>query len=76
MSEVKNCEPVYALALFPEAGRLPHAPEMVRVNYDRQTAEFTHYRQKLSAQRGIRGASTCARILHISLFLDGTNNNE
>ncbi|MBS7672703.1 DUF2235 domain-containing protein, partial [Vibrio cholerae] len=45
-------------------------------NYYQQTAEAENYRQELNSQRGIRGASTCARSLHISLFFDGTNNNE
>jgi len=76
MSEVKNREPVYAPALFPKTGRLPNAPAAVRANYRRQTAEVELYRQELNAQRGLRGASTCARALHISLFFDGTNNNE
>ncbi|POF41284.1 hypothetical protein B0D71_13755 [Pseudomonas laurylsulfativorans] len=76
MSEVKNRDSVYVPALFPKAGRLPSDSEAVRANYQRQTAEVELYRQKLNAQRGFRGASTCARALHISLFFDGTNNNE
>jgi hypothetical protein len=76
MSEVKSSEPVYAPALFPKEGRLPNDPQRVLANYHRQTAEVESYRQKMNAQRGLRGASTCARSLHISLFFDGTNNNE
>ncbi|POF41280.1 hypothetical protein B0D71_13735 [Pseudomonas laurylsulfativorans] len=76
MSEVKNRDSVHVPALFPNAGRLPCDPETVRANYQRQTAEVELYRQKLNAQRGFRGASTCARALHISLFFDGTKNNE
>ena len=76
MSEVKNREPVYAPAMFPKEGRLPSNPQEVRENYDLQSAEMKLYRQKLNAQRGLRGASTCARALHISLFFDGTKNNE
>ena len=76
MSEVKNREPVYAPASFPKKRRLPTNPEQVLENYHRQTAEVEQYRQQLNAQRGFRGASTCARSLHISLFFDGTNNNE
>ncbi|WP_449104514.1 T6SS phospholipase effector Tle1-like catalytic domain-containing protein [Pseudomonas mohnii] len=76
MSEVKSREPVYTPALFPKEGRLPAAPQQVLANYHRQTAEVEQYRQQLNAQRGFRGASTCARSLHISLFFDGTNNNE
>ncbi|HEF4762082.1 TPA: DUF2235 domain-containing protein [Pseudomonas putida] len=76
MSEIKNRDSVYVPALFPKARRLPRDSASVRDNYQRQTAEVKLYRQKLNAQRGFRGASTCARALHISLFFDGTNNNE
>ncbi|MEB0189602.1 DUF2235 domain-containing protein, partial [Pseudomonas sp. Bout1] len=76
MSEVKSSESVYVPALFPKAGRLPSDPQKVSDNYDLQMAETQKYRQELNAQRGLRGASTCARSLHISLFFDGTNNNE
>ena len=76
MSEVKYTDPVYAPAQFPKKRRLPIDPEAVSENYHRQMAEFNLHRQALNAQRGLRGASTCARSLHISLFFDGTNNNE
>ncbi|MFV3015287.1 DUF2235 domain-containing protein, partial [Pseudomonas sp. KHB2.9] len=76
MSEVKSTESVYVPALFPKAGRLPSDPQKVSDNYDLQMAETEPYRQELNARRGLRGASTCARSLHISLFFDGTNNNE
>ncbi|CAK9890003.1 DUF2235 domain-containing protein [Pseudomonas fluorescens] len=76
MSEVKNTESVYVPALFPKKGRLPSDMQSVIDNYDLQMAETEKYRQELNAQRGLRGASTCARSLHISLFFDGTNNNE
>jgi hypothetical protein len=76
MSEMKNRESVYVPALFPDAGRMINDPETVRANYQRQQAEVELYRQGLNAERGLRGASTCARALHISVFFDGTNNNE
>ena len=76
MSEVNSAESVYVPAFFPKVGRLPHDQQTVMNNYCQQTAEAENYRQELNAQRGIRGASTCARSLHISLFFDGTNNNE
>lgn len=76
MSEIKSRESVYVPAIFPKTRRLPSSPELVRANYRRQIAEVELYRQELNAQRGFRGASTCARALHISLFFDGTNNNE
>ncbi|WP_445261591.1 T6SS phospholipase effector Tle1-like catalytic domain-containing protein [Pseudomonas sp. RL_105y_Pfl2_101] len=76
MSEIKSRETVFAPALFPKQGRLPSDPQAVRKNYERQAAEVNNYRQEQNAKRGLRGASTCARALHISLFFDGTNNNE
>ncbi|WPN51263.1 hypothetical protein QMK52_20495 [Pseudomonas sp. P9_2] len=76
MSEVNSAESVHVPASFPKERRLPHDQQMVMNNYYQQTAEAENYRQELNAQRGIRGASTCARSLHISLFFDGTNNNE
>ena len=76
MFEVKNSESVCVPDLFTKAGRLPTDPQTVIDNYDLQMAETQKYRQELNAQRGLRGASTCARSLHISLFFDGTNNNE
>lgn len=76
MSEVKSIQSVYVPAFFHKSRRLPSDSQSVRANYDLQMAETETYRQELNAQRGLRGASTCARSLHISLFFDGTNNNE
>lgn len=76
MSEMINYDPAYAPALFPQEGRLPNDEQAVWENYYKQTAELENYCQQLNAARGFRGASTCARALHISLFFDGTNNNE
>ncbi|MCO7568224.1 DUF2235 domain-containing protein [Pseudomonas sp. S 311-6] len=76
MSEVNNNEPVYVPAMFPPEGRLPHDLQAVRANYRQQKAEERDYRQQENAARGGPGALTCAHSLHISLFFDGTNNNE
>lgn len=76
MSEVKNAESVYVPAIFPKKRRLPSDLQSVSANYDLQMIEVEQYRQELNALRGLRGASTCAHSLHISLFFDGTNNNE
>jgi hypothetical protein len=76
MPDIKSRESVHVPALFPKEGRLPMDFQAVRANYDRQTAEVELHRQQLNAQHGLRGASTCARSLHISLYFDGTKNNE
>ncbi len=76
MSEVKNHAPAYMPAAFPLAGRLPRDASAVRANYRKQMAEENRHRQLLSAAQGGRGASTCAHSLHISLFFDGTHDNE
>ena len=79
MSEVKinsGSEPVYVPASFPKQGRLPRESKAVRANYRKQMAEELCYRQAQNAASGGPGAFTCAHSLHISLFFDGTNNNE
>lgn len=76
MSEVKNSEPVYVPAAFPTEGRLPRDMKSVRANYRKQLSEELCYRQAQNAANGGPGAYTCAHSLHISLFFDGTNNNE
>lgn len=76
MSEVKGVDSVCVPDVFPMQGRLPRDSQNVRANCELQMAEVNNYRQNLNAQRGLRGASTCARSMHVSLFFDGTNNNE
>lgn len=41
-----------------------------------QLAEYRVWRGKMAAEGGAGRASTCARSLHVSLFFDGTGNNE
>ena len=76
MSEVKGSDPVYVPAVFPSKGRLPCDVTAVRANYRQQMAEERRHRQEESAARGGPGALTCAHSLHISLFFDGTQNNQ
>ncbi len=76
MSEVKTHASAHVPATFPLAGRLPRDASAVRANYRKQMAEENRHRERLSAAQGGRGAFTCAHSLHISLFFDGTNNNE
>lgn len=76
MSEMICSDPVYAPAFFPEKGRLSFDEQAVWDNHYKQAAEAEQYSQQLNVARGFRGGSICARALHISLFFDGTNNNE
>lgn len=77
MSEVKNerKENAWAPPAFPHAGRLPFDISEVNANYERQTAEENNERQKVN-QNGQRQYSKCCKSLHVSLFFDGTNNND
>jgi hypothetical protein len=77
MSEVKNNKSakVWAPPVFPLEGRLPGNVVTVTANYKKQIAE------EVCHQRGVdsKGQSLgfeCCHSLHISLFFDGTNNNE
>ena len=76
MSEIKSSEPVYVPAVFPNEGRLPRDMKAVRANYRLQMAAEHQYRQQENAVRGGSSVFTCAHSLHISLFFDGTNNND
>ncbi|EIK93224.1 hypothetical protein PMM47T1_28066 [Pseudomonas sp. M47T1] len=69
MSEVKNIESVYVLAIFPKKGRLPSDPQSVINNYDLQMAETEKCRQELNAKHGLRVDS---RYVH-NLFLESAN---
>ncbi|WP_258394896.1 hypothetical protein [Pseudomonas fluorescens] len=77
MSEVKNNSnaKVWVPPVFPVEGRLPGDVVAVTANYKKQIAE------EVCHQRGVdsKGQSLgfeCCHSLHISLFFDGTNNNE
>ena len=77
MSEV-NSNPIamaWAPPLFPGAGRLPTDVSTVSANYRKQTAEENLFRQGVNA-KGQKRHSDCCHSLHISLFFDGTNNND
>lgn len=76
MRQTMSNDTVYMPATFSATGRLPKDKEAVWENEQMQRAEFDRYRQETNAKLGLRGASTCAGSLHISLFFDGTNNNE
>jgi hypothetical protein len=76
MSEIKeNKAKVWAPPTFPVGGRLPVEIRKVTENYSKQTKEENLFRQTTNA-RGQKRHSACCHSLHISLFFDGTNNNE
>ncbi|KEX93178.1 T6SS phospholipase effector Tle1-like catalytic domain-containing protein [Pseudomonas putida] len=77
MSEVKSNSnaKVWAPPVFPVAGRLPGDVVTVTANYKRQTAEERCHQQGVNAKGQSQGFE-CCHSLHISLFFDGTNNNE
>ncbi|CRM80125.1 DUF2235 domain-containing protein [Pseudomonas sp. 25 R 14] len=76
MSEVKkrSISKAWAPPLFPVGGRFPTDASTVTANYQKQTAEENFFRQGVDA-RGQKRHSDCCHSLHISLFFDGTNNN-
>ncbi|WP_434648870.1 T6SS phospholipase effector Tle1-like catalytic domain-containing protein [Pseudomonas sp. D1-2] len=65
----------WAPPIFPVGGRLPVEMRNVVENYNKQTAEKNAFRRTSNA-RGQKRHSACCYSLHISLFFDGTNNNE
>ena len=77
MSEVKNNSKnkAWAPPSFPVAGRLPTDIKVVTSNYEKQTAEEDCFRRGLSS-KGQNQRFECCHSLHISLFFDGTNNND
>ncbi|WP_350025217.1 T6SS phospholipase effector Tle1-like catalytic domain-containing protein [Providencia rettgeri] len=57
---------------FPEQGRLVLTPKQIEANYKKIVAEERLYQRQASQSQQDR----CCKSLHISLFFDGTNNNE
>jgi hypothetical protein len=77
MSEVKSnsSAKVWAPPVFPVAGRLPGDVMTVTANCNKQTAEENFHHRQVNA-KGQSQRLECCHSLHISLFVDGTNNNE
>jgi len=77
MPEVKNNSnaKVWVPPVFPVEGRLPGDTVTVTANYKKQTAE-EHGHQREVDSKGQSQRYECCHSLHISLFFDGTNNNE
>ncbi|ROP61538.1 putative alpha/beta hydrolase family protein DUF2235 [Enterobacter sp. BIGb0383] len=75
MSQMK-ISPVLAPPYFPAEGRLPDSFDQVQANANLQIREEKEYKLRLNAQNGLNNTPPCCKSLHISLFFDGTNNNE
>jgi hypothetical protein len=78
MYEVKdkaNKAKVLAPPAFPKEGRLPGTLRAVGENYGLQTRESDQYKQKKD-ENGRSQHGKCCQAIHVSLFFDGTNNNE
>lgn len=71
-------QPACAPPPFPpaSAGRLKLTPEAVIQNYKRLKQEERDYHTQKCIEARSRGAYTCSKCLHVSLFFDGTGNNE
>jgi len=76
MSPISSGLPCWAPPVFPEGGRLLLTQKQVNANYKKQIREADVFKMQLSEQAGRRVGFTCSQSLHISLFFDGTGNNE
>ena len=74
--EMNLALPCFAPPLFPDSGRLPLSETQVNANYKKQICEENDYRASLAEESGKKGIIPCCQSLHISLFFDGTGNNE
>ncbi len=77
MSKVKKNSKAKAWSppAFPVAGRFPTDIRVVTTNYEKQTAEEDCFHRKTDSM-GRSQRFKCCQSLHISLFVDGTNNND
>ncbi|KPC53778.1 T6SS phospholipase effector Tle1-like catalytic domain-containing protein [Amantichitinum ursilacus] len=69
-------DPVTKVEAFPLAGRLPKTPAETLNNLKCQDRERAAHQSQLNVAAGSKQAPACCKPLHISLFFDGTNNNE
>lgn len=78
MSEIKNNSKSKAWAppVFPLEGRLPADVRIVTKNYQKHTYEEDRFQRTPDAQGRRSQLFCCCHSLHISLFFDGTNNND
>ncbi|WP_109399510.1 DUF2235 domain-containing protein [Proteus sp. TJ1640] len=64
-------DPCWAPPLFPQKGRLALTKEQIRANHEKLTNKEKEYYQNAKIQK----KALCCKTLHVSLFFDGTNNN-
>ncbi len=69
--QVTQGDPCWAPPLFPEQGRLPLSTNQIDNNFLKLRIEESQYQRS-----DIKNRMLCVKSLHISLFFDGTNNNE
>ncbi|XXN64207.1 T6SS phospholipase effector Tle1-like catalytic domain-containing protein [Enterobacter ludwigii] len=74
--EMSLALPCFAPPVFPDAGRLQLSEMQINGNYKKQIREEIDNRASLAEDIGKKGIVPCCRSLHISLFFDGTGNNE
>ncbi|WP_147475198.1 DUF2235 domain-containing protein, partial [Pseudomonas syringae] len=73
--KIQSRAKAWAPPVFPVDGRLPSVVTQVTANYNLQIFEENSPRQEGNSKRQ-RQHSRCCQSLHVSLFFDGTNNNE
>ncbi len=66
---------VWGPPAFPVVGRFPTDIRVVTTNYEKQTSEEDRFHRKTDSM-GRSQRFKCCQSLHISLFFDGTNNND
>ena len=75
MSEI-NKSAAWAPPLFPLAGRLPITKLQFEGNYLKQKKEEKKYLLECNKSSDKKNGFSCRHSLHISLFFDGTGNND
>ncbi|MEG1464976.1 MAG: DUF2235 domain-containing protein [Hafnia sp.] len=76
MSITTNKSSVCAPPLFPSVGRFPTSKLQVEENYNKQKKEENRFLLQCSESAGKKTGFTCSQSLHVSLFFDGTGNND
>lgn len=74
--ELSLALPCWAPPELPDGGRLTLSEAQVNANYNKQMKEAEEFKAQLSARVGVKLGFVCSQSLHISLFFDGTGNNE
>ncbi|EOI7706281.1 DUF2235 domain-containing protein [Providencia vermicola] len=70
--QVTHGDPCWAPPPFPEQGRLPLSRKTLKANIEKIEDKERAYRQGFPK----KNRSLCCKTVHVSLFFDGTNNNE